>query len=341
MIDYDPGVLIRDKEWNKVSELRLDATNPVRVFRPSTKANPELRPTLRPAWELPQVSLTTNWHVEPHHAEARGVIQWTEKDPLPLVEFALPGIQILEIHGPELASWSQHSGRVLVWFRKPSSEGEIEWIGTSNPVPNGQPVPPTLLFEAQTPRLGNSRLISESVSIDPAETWTVAVERDRGWNSATRRGEGLTFQTNNATTTPVRVILSPTPQFASINAFGWLSPSPRWQNRLEKTGPASPKAVTPVAPPLPDTTIGQAPPPPWTVPLIATLGWSCALAIVALLLVRFPSISWPEQFGLLSVLFGIAVVGYWWVGLVGWIVARLLGLIAKLLALRVTANASG
>jgi hypothetical protein len=48
-----------------------------------------------------------------------------------------------------------------------------------------------------------------------------------------------------------------------------------------------------------------------------------AMAILTLLLVRFPHTTWPEQLGLLVGLFGVLVVGHWWFGLAGWFAARM------------------
>jgi hypothetical protein len=45
--------------------------------------------------------------------------------------------------------------------------------------------------------------------------------------------------------------------------------------------------------------------------------------VLAVLLVRYPRTTWPEQFGLVAGLFGAAVIGYWWIGIAGWAAARL------------------
>lgn len=59
--------------------------------------------------------------------------------------------------------------------------------------------------------------------------------------------------------------------------------------------------------------------------------WVLAAAALAVLAARFPHATWPEQLGLLGVLFGLAVAGGWWVGpavlgaaRLGWLVRRAL-----------------
>jgi hypothetical protein len=41
-----------------------------------------------------------------------------------------------------------------------------------------------------------------------------------------------------------------------------------------------------------------------------------------MMMIRFPQSTWPEQFGLVTVLFCAIVLGHWWLGLAGWLLAR-------------------
>jgi hypothetical protein len=57
-------------------------------------------------------------------------------------------------------------------------------------------------------------------------------------------------------------------------------------------------------------------------PASAAVGWLVAVAVLAVLLARFPRATWPEQFGLIAGLFGAAILGQPWIGLVAWAIAR-------------------
>jgi hypothetical protein len=54
-----------------------------------------------------------------------------------------------------------------------------------------------------------------------------------------------------------------------------------------------------------------------------------AVVVLAVLAGRFPHPTWPEQLGLLGVLFGLAVAGGWWVGLAAEAAARLAWLVRR------------
>jgi hypothetical protein len=238
-----------------------------------------------------------------------------------MVEFLVPGVRVVEIRGPEVASWSQVAGRVHVWLRKLVKEGELEWIGTAAPIPVGQPSP--FSFDASNPKLVDVRLVSESVRIRPVDGWAVSVERDRGWIPVESADVGLAFQTTTVAAQPVRIILTPAPRTARADSFGWLSPStrPRLTTGPPEPHPADPADVT--TRPTASTTTPLPHTPSWVWPVSAAVGWCSGLAIVAALLVRFPRSTWPEQFGLVAGLFGMAVVGFWWVGVVAWSLARI------------------
>jgi hypothetical protein len=330
MIDYDPGALIRDKEWTKVSELRLDTNTPIKVFRPTPGATPELRPILRPSTDTPTVNLNTSWFVEPHRAEATGTIQWSDKEPLSMIEFTIPGVRILEIRGPDVGTWTQTAGRISVWFRKPANEGELAWIGIVALVPSGQQPPNPFPFEAVTPRILDSRLASEIVRVRPAEGWAVRVDRAPGWTATNNSGDNLSFQTTAAAAMPIHVLLTPAPRSAPANPLGWFNPSPRPRIASEPLVAPSPNR-TEASEPRPtvthtDSSTAPTATPPWVLPVSAAIGWSIAIVILALLLTKLPRTTWPEQFGLVTGLFGMAVVGHWWFGLLGWVAARVVWL---------------
>jgi hypothetical protein len=311
VIDFSPDALARDSDFVKVPELWRDPSAPVRVFRPTAGGVPELRPTLRVTTDLPAATLDTNWHVGSQRADAVGTLRWSGNDTPEIVEFTLPGVRVLEARGADVAGWSQSGARVQVWFRRLAKEGEIEWIGTATAT--GVP------FDASTPRTVDMRLVTNTVRIHAVEGYALRVERDRGWTAVGSSDDSATLRTTNLPTAPpVRVLLTPAPRVGRAQDFGWLTSVP--PTRSEPPRPQSAPTRAPIASPTvaPETT------PRWVWPVSATIGWIVAVAALAVLLTRFPRTTWPEQFGLVVGLFGGAVVGHWWIGLIAWAVARLI-----------------
>lgn len=308
MIDFAPDALTRD--FGGVAELRLDPNVPVRVFRPTPGRTPELHPTLRLLAEPPHATLETTWYVGPTRAEANGIIRWNGKDAPPLVEFLLPGVKVVEVRGAEVASWAQVGSRTQVWFRRPVREGEIEWIGTTA-VHN-------LEFDAHAPRLEEMHLLGDTLRIQATEGYAPRIERDRGWMAVRPGADGmLVFSTTNLATQPVRVRLVSAERPASPIAPA--RPQPVQQRStppVDELGPR-PSAIVPAAAPLalPDA-------PSWVWPVSAAVGWLAATTGLAFLLVRFPGSTWPEQLGIVVSLWGAAVFGHWWLGVVAWLLAR-------------------
>ena len=324
MIDYDPESLTRDRDWTQIPALRLETNIPIRVFRPAPKANPELHPTLHLAVGTSTVNLETSWQVEPHRADAGGTIHWIGKEPLSSIEFMIPGLRMLEVRGQEVRTWSQNAGRVSVWLRKPTNEGELEWMGTASPLPAGQKPPDPFPFEAGIPRVLDARLGTALVHIGTVAGWAVRLVRDQGWTGLNHTNDDLALQTTNQTALPVRIALSPSPASSQTGTTG-VVPSPRPRNADVSTDKTQTKRDTTLSRQADVQTDSAAvPAPPWVLPVSELIGWCVAIAILALLLIRFPLATWPEQFGLLVGLFGVAVLGHWWFGVVGWVVARLL-----------------
>jgi hypothetical protein len=321
-IDYDPAALIRDKEWTQVPALRLDASTTILVFRPTPGAIPELRPTLKPVLESPTVNLDTTWQVEPRRAVANGTIHWSRKEPLSLLEFTVPGVQLLEVRGSEVGRWNQSGEQAYVWLRKPMSEGELEWTGTI-PVASGQQPVSSFAFEAAIPRALNARLGTNIVRISPVEGWKMQTDKDRGWAPLIRKDDVVAFQATNPGANPVRVLLTaaapPTPNGTSGRAV----PLPQSRSVLGTSQtPAVNAASAESQPTFSQTDVSSETGLPWPLPVYAIIGWCVAIAILSLLLIRFPGTTWPEQFALIVGLFGAAILGQWWIGVAGWIAAR-------------------
>jgi hypothetical protein len=319
-IDYDPGALIRDKEWTQVPALRLDAISSILVFRPNSPT-PELRPTLRLVLELPAVNLDTSWQVGPLRADANGTIHWSRKETVALVEFSMPGIRLLEVRGKEVGRWSQNAGRVSVWMRKPSNEGELEWTGTTALLKNQQPGN-TIAFEAVVPRVLDARLVTDIVRIRPVENWKVHAEKDRGWTQITRKDDVVAFQTTSQSVAPVKVVISPTTPPAPNGTTGQSAPLPHTRSVQTTVQIPEIRAVNAEPQLTVDKTEATESHLSWTMPLTSLIVWCIAFAILGHLLVRYPQSTWPEQLGLIAGLFGAGLLGYWWLGVVGWAVAR-------------------
>ncbi|MCE9562954.1 MAG: hypothetical protein K8U57_13000 [Planctomycetes bacterium] len=312
VIDFSPDALTR--EFAGVAELRLDPNTPVRVFRPTIRSGAELRPTLRVNTEPPAFTIDTNWHLGASRGTATGTVRWTGKEPQSFVEFGLPGVKMLEIRGPDIAGWAQPDGRVQLWLKKAAKDGEFAWTGTVNT--------PASPFEAITPRLVNGRLISDSVRVRPAEGFSLTLERDRGWTHTATTGDHFSYRTSNAAFPPIRVALSPTNRTLQPDELGWLSPLSRSNPTPEEPLPTNRKPVA-TNPTRPTTSASsQEFAPQWVWPVSAAVGWGASVLLLLMLMARFSRSTWPEQFGLIGGLFGIAIGYGWWVGLALWFAAR-------------------
>ncbi len=171
VIDFSPDAL--GGEFAAIPELRLDANAPSRVFRPTSDAPTELRPTLRDETEVPQFTMTTRWQIVPSQAVASGTISWSGGTIPGRLEWTLPGGTVTEIRGSEVVAWSQSGPVVQVWLRRPLASGTLRWQAAF-PVPEGP-------FDLPTPRLRSPATVAETVSIETFQhrcTW----ERTQGWN---------------------------------------------------------------------------------------------------------------------------------------------------------------
>jgi hypothetical protein len=316
VIDYAADALMRD--FAAIPELRLDPNTPLRVFRPVAGGIPELRPTLRSAVELPALTVSTTWRVSPTRAVAVGTLGWSASESPAVVEFSLPGVRVLEVRGSDVLGWSQSSDRVQIWRRKLAREGELEWIGTLElpAADQGEAV----TFEAVVPKVLAARVLSQTVQIQSAAGWQLRLTRDQGWSAVD--GEDLAFRTTSAVVPPVRVQLVAVPPTGSRDGYGWFSP-----------GRSKPPEVPRPLPPVPPDSVGKpsvppmllpvATPPVWIGPVSTALLWGLGTIGLAVLFLRFPTATWPEQFGLIGGLFGAAVLGSGWLGFLAWGTARL------------------
>jgi len=202
VIDFPPDAL---KDFASVPDLRLDPNNPVRVFRPVQGGTAELRPTLH-VGDLLAAKTTTTWHAGPHRADATGTVAWTAKEPLPLLEFTLPGAKVLEVRGADVVGWNQSGAKVQVWLRG-VREGTIEWTATLTPAPAGKPIPDSVRFDPFHPHVLNARVVADEVRVRAIAGWTVKVDRSRGWRmTSPTRGE-LRFRTELPAAPELRVQL--------------------------------------------------------------------------------------------------------------------------------------
>jgi hypothetical protein len=211
VLDFPADAL---KDFAAVPDLRFDPANPVRAFKPAPGAAAELRPALR-VGEPAAVRTATAWHVGPHRADATGTVAWQSKEPQSLVEFALPAVKVLEVRGPDVASWNQSGGRVQVWLRTAAREGAVEWTGTAVPAPTDKPAPEALAFDPVHPVVAHARHTADDVRVRSVAGWSVKTDRSRGWQTVGAPAGELRFRTDLPAAPPLRVQLSlsttPTP----------------------------------------------------------------------------------------------------------------------------------
>ncbi|MDB5312824.1 MAG: hypothetical protein JWO38_7026, partial [Gemmataceae bacterium] len=217
VIDFAADALAR--EFGAIPDLRLSPMVPVLAFSPRPREAAELRPTLRPGPDPPAASQDTTWRVGPHRADGAGAIRWAAKDPVPVLEFALPGVRVFEVRGADVSGWAQTDGRVQVWFRKPAREGAVEWAGTLTPAPPGKPVAEPLPFDPPVPGLVHVRPGRHSLRVLPADGWAVRVAADRGWQAdVSAEDREWRFHADGAAP-PVRLVLFP-PRGGPARGFG-------------------------------------------------------------------------------------------------------------------------
>jgi hypothetical protein len=204
VIDFPIDAL---KDFTVVPDLRLDPANPVRAFRPAPGIAAELRPTLHIGDPL-TVRTATAWHVGPHRADATGSVSWQTREVLPLFEFTLGGVKVLDVRGPDVVAWSQSGGRVQVWLRTGARDGTLEWTGTVVPVQPGK-APAPFAFDPVHPVVAHARTASDTVRVKAIDDWAVSADRARGWQTVS--GGTLKFHTDLPSAPPLRVQLSPQP----------------------------------------------------------------------------------------------------------------------------------
>jgi hypothetical protein len=208
VIDFPADAL---KDFAAVPDLRLDTGGAVRAFRPGTPGAAELRPVLH-LGEPAVVRTATAWHVGPRRADAAGTVAWQAKDPLPLVEFGLGAVKVLEVRGPDVAAWHQTGGRVQVWLRAAAREGAVEWTGTVTP-PAGKPADP-VPFDPVHPLVVHARHAADDVRARPADGFLLKTDRAQGWQILPAGPGELRFHTDLPAAPALRVQLFPLPPTA-------------------------------------------------------------------------------------------------------------------------------
>lgn len=206
VLDFPPDAF-RDFSSLTDSPLKFDPNNPVRAFQPTAGGTAELRPVLH-VGEPSTTRTVTAWHIGPHRADATGTVAWSGKDPLPMLEFTLPGVKVLEVRGAEVAGWNQFGARVQVWLRSGVREGAAEWTGTVTP-PQGKGNLDSVFFDPTHPQVPNARVSFEEVRVRPIDGWTVKIDRSRGWQATSTLSGELRFRTESPAVPQLRVQLIP------------------------------------------------------------------------------------------------------------------------------------
>ncbi|HEY3788423.1 MAG TPA: hypothetical protein VGL71_06180, partial [Urbifossiella sp.] len=208
VIDFAADALLRD--FGAIPDLRLSPSVPVVAFSPRPGESAELRPVLRSVHELPVISKEATWNMGLPQAEGSGIVKWSAKEPVPMLEFALPAA-VAEVRGPDVAAWSQTAGRVQVWFRKPIKTGAVEWIASAS---TGKPFSP-FAFDPPMPAVANARIASQVVRVRPAEGWGVRVDRDKGWKPLAAKDRSGIFQSEGNLPPPHWQFFPPVPGAAN------------------------------------------------------------------------------------------------------------------------------
>ncbi|MDY3563489.1 hypothetical protein R5W23_005100, partial [Gemmata sp. JC673] len=202
VIDFSADAL---RDFVPVTDLKLDPNHLPRAFRPVSGATAELRPVLRTG-EAPRVLSSTAWAVGPTRADANGRLSWSSEAPVALFEFSVPGVQVLEVRGPDVSGWGRAGERVQVWLRAGTREGAVEWTGTLDP--GGKPGA-EWSFEPIVPAVPNGRLTSIDVRVRPVAGWAARPATGRGWSPA--RADELRFHAAGPSAPGPRVQLAPLP----------------------------------------------------------------------------------------------------------------------------------
>jgi hypothetical protein len=169
-----------------------------------------------------------------------------------------------------------------------------------------------MTFDGVIPKLFDAKVLSQTVQVQAAAGWTLRLARDQGWPPGD--SNELTFRTTNAELPPIRVLLSPAPLIGNIDGYGWFSPRRSKPPEMPLLPPADPavKFSKPVvAPPA-------AVPPLWVWPLSTAIVWGIGMIGLAVLFIRFPAATWPEQFALVGGLCAAALLGHWIVAFLAW-----------------------
>ena len=129
VLDFPADAL---KDFAAVPDLRLDPAGPVRAFRPVAGTTPErarrcTSANPRPCALQPRGTSLRTAPTRPAPFPGR------RRKPLPLVEFNIGPVKVLEVRGPDVVAWHQSGGRVQVWLRAAAREGAVEWTGTAAP----------------------------------------------------------------------------------------------------------------------------------------------------------------------------------------------------------------
>jgi hypothetical protein len=314
-IDFDPEKLTRDREWSAVAALRLNASAPLRVLRPTSAAPVELRPTLRREALPSDVTQTTSWQFDLLRAAPAGTIMWHGHAPVSLLEFTLSGPRILEVRGPEVGSWSQSGGRVTVWFRRPLQEGSLDWVGGALPVPAPQGGGLSHV-DVGVPHVHDALTVEDRLRLTPLTGCSVQPERDRGWNLQPSGGQEIVLARVTPAAQPLRVQVARDPK-STGQPLTWT----RSHQHDVVQASAEPPAELVKKKPFDELKTADVAPtssPAWAWPVTAAVAWCAALTAVVGMLIRRPASTVPEQVGVLIGMFGAVAFGWWWVGLIGW-----------------------
>jgi hypothetical protein len=236
-IDYPPDTLTKD--FPALPEFLLDRLPPARVVRQSTKASAEVHLTLTPAFEPIAATVETVYTLG-RWAEIDGAIQLTGKA-IDHFEFPVPvGCDIRDIRAAGLGGWSRSGNRIQMWFRQPTPDVIVRWMGTAR-------------ITGDTTELPLPQLTGRPIGID---SQVVRVRTAEGYQVSPLATEGWVLRTSPRTGEWTYTV-PPDRVHAKFRVSPLPDPVPR------ATDPEVPKPVRPTpATPRPRSTLELASPPP-------------------------------------------------------------------------------
>ncbi|HEY8505511.1 MAG TPA: hypothetical protein VIL46_13085, partial [Gemmataceae bacterium] len=192
--DYPAAAFLKE-HWEPAQFTKLPAA-PARAFRAERGQRPVLRPVLEPQPRGSRVEQELTWSLGEAVA-VRAAMKWASPaDDLLLLEWDVPeAVEVREVRGERLRSWSRDGTRVQAWLRAPAREASLEWFGSlARPARKRPPAREVVRLPAVRPRDADVRT---ALTVVPQPGWAVVPERLEGLRErpAAPGARALAFET--------------------------------------------------------------------------------------------------------------------------------------------------